>query len=259
MAHAHSHCETDQVSPELTTSLRIGLTDSTPVNSNVPATSRSAAKLTSTMHNVGFGGEKEVSDAPASNEEFNPGRAPMFNASVGPGYMSRELLTMRRKLLLKVKDFDIDALEFACIQKNYDKFCEGINSLKKYELKDRRTENVSAQYDKCCKLFQQSELRFNKRYNEQTRLEMSDDDSIDPSDSASQVTKTSLTSNTSSTLRHIELELKKAELSNLEEIGRIRKAKLLAQAEAEEAEALAKLSIERANIEAEEKMLECCS
>ena len=51
------------------------------------------------------------------------------------------------------------------------------------------------------------------------------------------------------------LERKKAELSNLEEISRIRKANLLAQAkaeaeaakaEAEEAEALAKLRIERA-------------
>ena len=73
MTHAHSHCETDQVSPELTTSSRVGLTDSTLVNHNVPATSGSAAELTSAMHNVGFGGETDVSDAPASNEEFNPG------------------------------------------------------------------------------------------------------------------------------------------------------------------------------------------
>ena len=51
------------------------------------------------------------------------------------------------------------------------------------------------------------------------------------------------------------MERKKAELSNLEEISRIRKAK----AEAEESETLAKLRIERASIEAEEKMLECCS
>ena len=147
----------------------------------------------------------------------------MFNASVGPGDMSRKLLTMRRKLLLKMKDFltspmrksesnfDIDALEFAYIKENYDKFCEGINSLKNYELEDQLTENVSAQYDKCFKLFQQS---------------------------VSQVTKTSLTSTTSSALRRIELERKKAELSNLEEISRICKAYLLAKAEAEEAEAL---------------------
>ena len=179
-------------------------------------------------------------------------------------------------------NFDIDALEFAFIKENYDKFCEGINSLKSYELEDQLTENVSAQYDKCFKLFQQSELRFKKQFNEQTQLDVSDDDLIDPSDSASQVTKTSLTSNTSSALRRIKLERKKPELSNLEEISRIRKANLLAQAkaeaqaakaeaqaakaeteaakaEAEEAEALAKLRIERANTEAEEEMLECCS
>ena len=92
------------------------------------------------MHNVGFGGETDVPDAPASNEEFNLGRAPVFNASVGPGDMLRKLLTMRRKLQLKMKEFltspmrksgsnfDIDALEFAYIKENYDKFCEGINS-----------------------------------------------------------------------------------------------------------------------------------
>ena len=71
--HAHSHCETDHVSPTLATSSRIGSTDPTPVNNNVPATSGSAAELTSIMHNVGFGGEKEVPDAPASNEEFTLG------------------------------------------------------------------------------------------------------------------------------------------------------------------------------------------
>ena len=95
----------DQVSPELTTSSRIGLTDSTPVNHNVRATSGSAAVLTSAMRNVGFGGEKEVPDAPACNEELDSGRAPMLNAYVGPGDMSRKLLTMRRKLLLQMKDF----------------------------------------------------------------------------------------------------------------------------------------------------------
>ena len=100
--------------------------------------------------------------------------------------MSRKLLTMRRKLRLIMKDFltspncksgsnfDIAALEFAHIQENYDKFCEGINSLKNYELEDRLTENVSAQCDKCFNLFQQSELRFSKQFDEQPQLDMSD-------------------------------------------------------------------------------------
>ena len=68
-------------------------------------------------------------------------------------------------------NFGIDALGFAYIQENYDKFCEGINSLKNYELEDQLTENVSAQYDKYFELFQQNELRFNKQFNEQTQLD----------------------------------------------------------------------------------------
>ena len=92
ITYAHSHCETNQVSRGLTTSSRIGVTDSTPVNHNVSATSGSAAELTSAMHNMGFGGEKEVPDAPASHEKFNPGRATMFNVSVGPGDMSRNII-----------------------------------------------------------------------------------------------------------------------------------------------------------------------
>ena len=91
-------------------------------------------------------------------------------------------------------NFGIDALEFAYIQENYDKFREGINALKNYELEDQLTKNFSAQYNKCFKLFQQSELRFNKQFNKQTQLDRptSDNDLIDPSDSASQVTKTNL-------------------------------------------------------------------
>ena len=53
-------------------------------------------------------------------------------------------------------NFGIDALGFAYIQENYDKFCEGINSLKNYELEDQLSEN---------------ELRFNKQFNEQTQLD----------------------------------------------------------------------------------------
>ena len=179
-------------------------------------------------------------------------------------------------------------------------------------------ENISEQYGKCYKLFQRSELRFNQKFSKQMQLDELVDDTIDPLDSASQVTKASVTSNTSLVLKRIELERKKAELDSLEQLSlsrakeaevrarakeaevrarakeaevrarakevevrapaeeaevraraeeaevraRAEEAEVRARAEeaevrAKEAEVLAKLRIEKANIEAQEKILEC--
>ena len=108
-----------------------------------------------------------------------------------------------------------------------------------------------------------------------------DDDELEPCDSASQITShRSVTSATSSVLKRIELERKKAELRNLEELSKLklRKAELRAKraqaraeaanakAEAEQAEVeiqvaktLARLRLENANLEAEERILACSS
>ena len=50
-------------------------------------------------------------------------------------------------------------------------------------------ENIAEQYEKCNKLFQRSVLRFKQQFNKQIQLDDQNDDTIDPSDSASQVTK----------------------------------------------------------------------
>ena len=132
------------------------------------------------------------------------------------------------------------------------------------------SENMSNQYEACVKLFESCELRFNQQFGEHTLLNVYDGESeIEPADSASQVTdRSSITSDTSSVLKRIELERKKAELRNFEEMTKLktRKAKLLAEAEErkllaelEEEEALAKLRLEGAHLEAEEKALECSS
>ena len=110
-----------------------------------------------------------------------------------------------------------------------------------------------------------------------------DDDKLEPCDSASQITShRSVTSATSSVLKRIELERKKADLRNLEELSKLklrktelRAKKAQAQAEAanakaeaikakaeaeiEEAETLARLRLENANLEAEKKILACSS
>ena len=86
-------------------------------------------------------------------------------------------------------------------------------------------ENVTEQYEKGCKLLQRSELRFNQQFDKQIQLGKLDDDTIDPSHSASQETKASLNYDATSVLKRIEPERKKAELRNLEELSRIRKMK----------------------------------
>ena len=78
---------------------------------------------------------------------------------------------------------------------------------------------MSNQYEAYVKLFKSCELRFNQQIGEHTLLNVSDGESeIKPAGSASQITdRSSITSDTSSVLKHIELERKKSELRNFEE------------------------------------------
>ena len=169
--------------------------------------------------------------------------------------------------------FESNLLHFQNIHEAYERFCEKLKG---------------NQYEACVKLFESCELRFNQQFGEHTLLNVCDGESeIEPADSASQVTdRSSITSDTSSVLKRIELERKKADLRNFEEMTKLktRKAKLLAEAEErkllaeaeeckllaeaeerkllaelEEEEALAKLRLEGAHLEAEEKALECSS
>ena len=140
-------------------------------------------------------------------------------------------------------------------------------------------------FDKCAKIYKRSELLFCHKSSNQSLLYDSDEDDVDPADSISQTTmNASGTSNTSSVLKRIELERKKAELQSLEQLNKLnaskaqfeaeaRKAQLKAEAEARKAqleaeaearkaqleaeEASIKLRSETANLEAEEKMLAC--
>ena len=80
----------------------------------------------------------------------------------------------------------------------------------------------------------------------------------EPCDSVSQVdSRYSATSSKSSVVKRIELPKKRAELENMQELAKARKLPKLAEAEADEAEALAKVHLEMVNIEAEEQLLAC--
>ena len=270
----------------------IGLTHSLPQDDGTLATTKSAAECMPNYDNRIVGGEHATPillvDKMTTHEGSSNGSA---SVSVGPGDLSRKLLTMRRKLVLNMKQFltlpkrrfgntpfESDLLHFVSIREGYEKFRDGLNELKDSEALKQLIENVADSYESCVKLFKQCESRFNKPLAHETILDDlgGDDDELEPCDSASQITShRSVTSATSSVLKRIELERKKAELRNLEELSKLklRKAELRAkraqaqaeaeaeraEAEIEEAETLARLRLENANLEAEEKILACSS
>ena len=207
-------------------------------------------------------------------------------ADVGPGDPSRKLLTMRRKLMVKMKDnvkapdrtsggsFATDALRFALIQDAYNNFCDWLKNINDATVLHQLSENMANYFDKCAKIYKRSELLFCHKSSNQSLFNDSNEDDVDHANSISQTTtNASGTSNTSSAFKRIELERKKAELQSLEQLNKLiarkaqfeaeaRKAQLEAEAEARKAqleaeEASIKLRLETANLEAEEKMLAC--
>ena len=264
--------------------LRTGLTDSLltndfPVNFGSTLWAGSDSKERGTKQEVG-----SLLTAPSDGLNTGSTRSSNFNALVGPGDLQRKLLTIRRKLMLDMKRFlsfsepknvsesDLGALQFAYIREAYDNFREGLNSISDTETLKQLSENISDQFEKCQKVY----------HGRVSTNASSDEDELAPSDSISQVTtRLSGASKTSSVLKRIELDRKRAELQNLKDLAeaKMRKARLvaeaetkkarllaeaeaeaknakfIAEAEAEEAEMLARLRLESANIEAEEKIL----
>ena len=200
------------------------------------------------------------------------------------GDPSRKLLTMRRKLMVKMKDFvkapdrtsggnfATDALQFALIQDGYDNFCDGLKNINDATVLHQLSEDMADYFDKCAKIYKRSELLFCHKSSNQSLFNDSDEDDVDPADSISQTTTNARgTFNTSSVLKRIELERKKAELQSLEQLNKLNAHKAQFEAEARKAqfeaearkaqleaeEASIKLRLETANLEAEEKMLAC--
>ena len=266
------HGGDDQASPNefvrTTLSLGKGLTNApNPLFSHLAVNAEStAAKSADCLDNTFFSGQNYPDPPTASNELRMPKRASKSHADVGPGDPSQKILTMRRKLLVKMKDyvkapyrtsggnFATDALLFALIQDAFDNFCDGLKNINDATALHQLSENMADYFDKCAKIYERSELLFCHKSSNQSLFNNSYEDDVDPRDSISQTTtNASGTSNTSSVLKRIELERKKAELQSLEELNKLNERK--AQFEAEEASI--KLRLETANLEAEEEMLAC--
>ena len=93
--------------------------------------------------------------APSDGLNTGSTRSSKFNALVGPGYLQRKLLTMRRKLMSDMKrflsfsepknasEFDLGAMQFAYIREAYDNFREGLNNISDTETLKQLSENIS--------------------------------------------------------------------------------------------------------------------
>ena len=240
-------------------------------------------------------GQEGVSKSSWDGPGFvSPGRVPTCVAPSTLGNLERKLLTSRRKLLLDMKrlrhelascklvdEFDRASLFLEVTRCAYDKFVEGLNNVKDSETLGRLSENMAEQFQQCLRSYEACRSRLYKPHESgltgTTEIDFDTDNDVKHSDSVSQVSAreskvtkgTSISSNKSSLLRRIELDQKKAELKNMEELTRARaraRGKALqaaaaaasaAEAEAQEVEALAKLRMEAIKLDAEERLLAC--
>ena len=199
----------------------------------------------------------------ASGRESNPtGPVPSVN-------IRRKILTMRRKLLLDLKRlhsaltdytspdhfFEHELPYFGFVEESYENLLRTLDSLNDVEFKKEMFEGIVDSFEQCSKLFENCQTRFLEPINKraETNFDKEEEDEIKASDSASQIgVSTSIVSKKTDFAQQIEFERKRTEIESTEEITKARKARLLA--EAEEAESLAKLRLEKANLEAEEKL-----
>ena len=158
-----------------------------------------------------------------------PNGASKSHADVGPGDPFRKLFTMRRKLLVKMKDygeyvkapdrtqggnFAINALQFALIHDAYDNFWDRLKNLNDATVLHQLSENMANYFDKCAKIYKRSELLAYQKSSNQSLFYDSDENDVDPTDSICQTTTNANgTSNTPSALKRIKLERKKSRIT----------------------------------------------
>ena len=218
-----------------------------------------------------LGGLQE--DAPTETNEAH---------AIAQDRAGRKLLTVRRRLLVDIKSLN-NALK-SC--RSYDKFSEQIskcvdlrlaysnyrealNDITDSDWFRELSDKICDKYDQCMERFDaleseymvvSSKPKISESHDKLNDSENNDNEcSIEPSDSVSQVsggvTNLSKASNRSA-VRQIEIDKRRADLKITHEL---QKEKILVKARAEEAEALAlaKLRLEEAALDAEEKLLAC--
>ena len=179
------------------------------------------------------------------------------------GDVARKLLTTHRKLIKEItklskeftncvtlEQFNHSAFRFDDLQKSFCEFRCDLKLVLDPEDLNRLSDRITSLYDKCYHLYDQCKLQFS---NEMYKENYEDKGTIQPSDSVSQVTEHTRSSTSKTIERQIELDKKRAELHAAFELAEAREAK----AKAERAETFAKLRLEEAKLEAEQKRLDC--
>ena len=191
----------------------------------------------------------------------------------------RKLQSKHRKLILDIKrcsaslatcisygQFQQESIKFNALHKAKTSFLCALRDLKDNDLYERLSESLLNYFNLCSDSYVICERRFSHQPDNFDEDETTSDceGDLKPSDSISQVTSRFTVNSKSSIIRRIEIEGKKAQLANKEELAKARKMRLMAEAEnrkaclfaeADEAEALANLRLETSNLETEEKLL----
>ena len=174
------------------------------------------------------------------------------------GNISRKLLTTHRTLIVDLttlskqfercnsqEKFEELSSKFDDLRMAYNKYHANLQQLMEFSTLDQLTDRIVEVYENCYFTYDECYMRLNKRFH----------DEVEASDSTSQTAKS--TSTSSKLARHIDLDQKLAELKVAAELAEAREAKMLAEARAEKAETLAKLRLEEARVEAEQKLISC--
>ena len=170
----------------------------------------------------------------------------------------RKLLTTHRTLIVDLTTlfkqfercisqakFEELSSKFDALRMAYNKYHANLQQLTEFRTLDQLTDRIVEVYENCYFSYDECYMRLNKRFH----------DEVETSDSVSQTTES--TSTSSKLARHIDLNQKLAELKVAAELAEAGEARMLAEAEAraEKVETLAKLRLEIARVEAEQKLI----
>ena len=139
---------------------------------------------------------------------------------------------------------DQESSKISVITRAHGNFICALKEHKDDDLLENLSSDVTECLQKCSDLYNECRLRICDKSDDKTcKVSDTSEEKIDPEpcNSVSQVdSRFSATSSKSSVVKRIELQKKRAELENKQELGKARKTGKLAEAEAAEAKALAK-------------------
>ena len=176
------------------------------------------------------------------------------------GNIPRKLLTTHRTLIVDLtmlskqfercnsqEKFEELSSKFDALRMAYNKYHANLQQLTEFSTLHQLTDRIVEVYENCYFSYDECYMQLNKRFH----------DEVEASDSVYQTAKS--TSTSSKLARRIDLDQKLAELKLAAVLAEAREAKMLAEADAraEKAETLAKLRLEEARVEAEQKVISC--